>query len=146
MPTRRSLRDLAIAALSDGVAAVDGRVLASRYAPVPGASNAGDAVILPALLVYADRIQRESAAAGVYAVVVVMTVHVVAEATTESQLESDLDSISEEVESIVLGDASLNAPLEGVMQAQVERAVNPIGDRYSGQDVHQFALRWTEFI
>jgi hypothetical protein len=146
MPTRSSLRDLAIAALTAGVADVSGRVLASRYAPVPGASNAGDAPMLPALLVYADRIQREASAAYTQAVVVVLTVHVVAEAATEAQLESDLDSISDDVESIILSDSDLNAALEGVMQTQVERAVNPVGDRYTGQDIHQFALRWTEFI
>lgn len=149
MPTRKTLRDLAIAALSDdesGVTAVAGRVYASRIAPLPGASNAGTAPKFPALMVYADRIQREATAASVQAVVVVLTVHVVSEAATESALEAELDSISESVESILFSDTDFNEDLEGIMQTQVERAVSADSDRYSGQDVHQFALRWTEFI
>lgn len=146
MPTRASLRDQAISALSDGVTAVSGRVHASRFAPLASESNAGGATALPALLVYADKLQRDAEAASVHAVVVVLTVQVVAEATTEAALESSLDSISASVESIILSDSDLNENLEGILQTQLERETRQDADRYAGRDVHQYALRWTEFI
>lgn len=146
MPTRTSLRDLAHTALQ-GVAATAGRVFKARSMPLPGAGSAGAAPKLPALLLYADRLQREDlASGGAYTVIVILTVHVVAEAATEEALDSALDTISADVESCLITDASLVAEVETISQSQIERQTNATGENFAGQDVHQYVLRWTEFV
>ena len=148
MPTRTSLRDLAYAALQS-VAGVS--VFKARALPLPGAGTAGAAPKLPALLLYADRLQREDLASNpggtcAYTVVTILTVHVVADAASEAALDSALDAISADVESRMLSDDALVSAVDTIAQSQIERAVDMSGERISGQDVHQYALRWTEFV
>lgn len=145
-PTRTSIRAQAVSRLTAQVAAVSGRVYSSRSLPLPGDASDGGAPVMPCLQVYADRQTRDARADDAFDVTATLVVVVRVERQTEAQVETDLDTLSAEVETALLTDATLTGAVTAILRGEIARQVDGSAERIAGADVHQYQVRWTEFV
>lgn len=145
--TRAKIRDGIVARVVAGMPRLGGGVYASRAWPLPAAGLV-DTGKMPSALVYANRTRRSSISGGMAApafrAIVTFVVALRVEGTSEAYVEALLDELGEDVENLLLTDASFVSLAEDIVSTDSERRLTKDSDRIVGEEAFSLDLQFTE--
>ena len=145
--TRAEIRDGIVARMVAGMPRLGGRVYASRVWPLLAAGLV-DAGKMPTGLVYANRTRRSSLSGGMSAptfrVIVTFVMALRVEGTSEAYVEAQLDELGEELEALLLTDASFVSLAEDIVSTDSERRLTKDSDKIVGEEAFSLDMQFTE--